>query len=193
MNGFDLQQLLQDFPLAATDLQEQQDGNQRSVEEELSMWSNMQFNFTDPNDPFLIATTSTATNDNTPLPSDLVIHKSPLLKFPGTGSSWSSDPSTAASSVCATTVTPQLPTFSAMQRKRREPIESEEDKRKRNSEASQRFRQRRKEKESTLIQTNQLLVDRNQKLEAKVAELQVEVGLLRGLLLDKTSSIPSTQ
>ncbi|KAI9236514.1 MAG: hypothetical protein BYD32DRAFT_347803, partial [Podila humilis] len=61
----------------------------------------------------------------------------------------------------------------------------EEDKRKRNTAASARFRQKKKLREQALEQTAREQTLRAEGLEARVKELEMEVRWLRGLIVEK--------
>jgi hypothetical protein len=70
------------------------------------------------------------------------------------------------------------------------PIEknpSEDDKRKRNTAASARFRVKKKMREQAMEKSLNEMTDKAKGLENKVNELQLEIKYLRGLLLEKES------
>ncbi|KAG0369577.1 hypothetical protein BC939DRAFT_268987 [Gamsiella multidivaricata] len=66
---------------------------------------------------------------------------------------------------------------------------AEEDKRRRNTAASARFRQKKKLREQTLEQTAREQTARAEALELKVRELEMEVRWLRGLIVEKDSRL----
>ncbi|GAA5855479.1 hypothetical protein JCM8547_007850 [Rhodosporidiobolus lusitaniae] len=66
----------------------------------------------------------------------------------------------------------------------------EEDKRRRNTAASARFRVKKKQREQALEQTAKELRDRVSALEKEVDALRTENGWLRGLVIDKTVEMP---
>lgn len=65
---------------------------------------------------------------------------------------------------------------------------AEEDKRRRNTAASARFRVKKKQREQQMEKTAKEMTDRVSSLEAKVAELESENKILRGLLTDKVGN-----
>ncbi|KAF9163663.1 hypothetical protein DFQ26_002284 [Actinomortierella ambigua] len=73
-------------------------------------------------------------------------------------------------------------------------IAAEEDKRRRNTAASARFRQKKKLREQALEQTAREQTTRAEALEMRVKELEMEVKWLRGLIVEKKSelSLPTT-
>jgi Basic region leucine zipper len=83
-------------------------------------------------------------------------------------------------------------------KRRPEPVASEEDKRRRNTEASARFRAKKKAREegmrvlilgtysnSAIANTAREMAAKVEMLEKKVAEQQMEIGWLRGLITDR--------
>lgn len=136
---------------------------QHNLEQELDIWSNVQFQFIEDPDQQLSATLqyideTQLLNQNIPY---YTTNNSPSLL------------STTNTSISATG------------RKKREPIESAEEKKKRNSEASARHRLKKKEREGLLQQENDLLAKKNAELEAKVSKLLLEVEFLKKLVLSK--------
>ncbi|KAF9975725.1 hypothetical protein BGZ73_000527 [Actinomortierella ambigua] len=73
-------------------------------------------------------------------------------------------------------------------------LAAEEDKRRRNTAASARFRQKKKLREQALEQTAREQTTRAETLEMRVKELEMEVKWLRGLIVEKKSelSLPAT-
>lgn len=74
---------------------------------------------------------------------------------------------------------------------------AEEDKRKRNTAASARFRIKKKMREQSMEKNVREMTEKSNGLEDRVRELELEVKWLRGLLIEKTSSetsdLPSSQ
>lgn len=68
---------------------------------------------------------------------------------------------------------------------------AEEDKRKRNTAASARFRIKKKMREQSMEKTVREMTEKSTGLEDRVRELELEVKWLRGLLIEKTSSEPT--
>ncbi|KAF9574090.1 hypothetical protein EC968_007482 [Mortierella alpina] len=68
-------------------------------------------------------------------------------------------------------------------------VAAEEDKRRRNTAASARFRQKKKLREQALEQTAREKTARAEALEARVRELEMEVRWLRGLIVEKDSRL----
>ncbi|KAG2198888.1 hypothetical protein INT47_010293 [Mucor saturninus] len=68
---------------------------------------------------------------------------------------------------------------------------AEEDKRKRNTAASARFRIKKKMREQSMEKTVREMTEKSSGLEDRVRELELEVKWLRGLLIEKTSSDPT--
>ncbi|KAF9116064.1 hypothetical protein BGX27_005093 [Mortierella sp. AM989] len=68
-------------------------------------------------------------------------------------------------------------------------LSPQEDKRRRNTAASARFRQKKKLREQALEQTAQEQTSRAEILEARVKELEMEVRWLRGLIVEKDSRL----
>ena len=64
-------------------------------------------------------------------------------------------------------------------------IEAEEDKRKRNQAASARFRQKKKQREQSLMETSREMQERSKKLEAENEGLKKENRFLKKLLVEK--------
>lgn len=65
---------------------------------------------------------------------------------------------------------------------------AEEDKRRRNTAASARFRVKKKQREQALEKDNKEMKDRMQQLEGKVHQLEMENKWLKGLITDKTGA-----
>lgn len=65
---------------------------------------------------------------------------------------------------------------------------AEEDKRKRNTAASARFRIKKKMREQSMEKTVREMTEKSSGLQDRVRELELEVKWLRGLLIEKTSS-----
>ncbi|KAK9704202.1 hypothetical protein K7432_010325 [Basidiobolus ranarum] len=68
-------------------------------------------------------------------------------------------------------------------------VAAEEDKRRRNTAASARFRIKKKLREQTLEKTAKEMTTRAELMEGKVKELEMEIKWLRGLLLEKNPSL----
>ncbi|KAI8597292.1 hypothetical protein EDD21DRAFT_311025 [Dissophora ornata] len=68
-------------------------------------------------------------------------------------------------------------------------VAAEEDKRRRNTAASARFRQKKKLREQALEQTAKEQTTRAEVLEARVRDLEMEVRWLRGLIVEKDSRL----
>ncbi|KAI8578304.1 hypothetical protein K450DRAFT_248198 [Umbelopsis ramanniana AG] len=64
---------------------------------------------------------------------------------------------------------------------------SEEDKRRRNTAASARFRVKKKQREQALEQTAKEMTDKADRLEGRVKELELEIKWLRSILIEKES------
>ncbi|KAI9008838.1 hypothetical protein CLU79DRAFT_505429 [Phycomyces nitens] len=96
---------------------------------------------------------------------------------------------------------PTNPTFgdhsAVMQKKPKEPIRKKsvekivaaEDKRKRNTAASARFRMKKKMKEHDLEKQTTEMIQKTEELEAHVRELEKEIKWLRELVVEKNSSL----
>ncbi|KAF2160361.1 hypothetical protein M409DRAFT_70519 [Zasmidium cellare ATCC 36951] len=67
-------------------------------------------------------------------------------------------------------------------------VAAEEDKRRRNTAASARFRVKKKQREQALEKDNKEMKDRVQQLEGKVQQLEMENKWLKGLITDKTDA-----
>ncbi len=65
-------------------------------------------------------------------------------------------------------------------------LEAEEDKRRRNTAASARFRVKKKQREQALDKTAKEMTDKAAKLEKKVAELEMENKWLKGLITERS-------
>ncbi|KAJ5963462.1 uncharacterized protein N7479_003338 [Penicillium vulpinum] len=65
---------------------------------------------------------------------------------------------------------------------------AEEDKRRRNTAASARFRVKKKQREAALEQTVKETTDKNEILEARVSQLELENNWLRGLIMEKNGA-----
>lgn len=65
---------------------------------------------------------------------------------------------------------------------------AEEDKRRRNTAASARFRVKKKQREAALEQTVKETTDKNDILEARVSQLELENHWLRGLIMEKNGA-----
>ncbi|KAK4867407.1 hypothetical protein LT330_000917 [Penicillium expansum] len=65
---------------------------------------------------------------------------------------------------------------------------AEEDKRRRNTAASARFRVKKKQREAALEQTVKETTDKNEILEARVSQLELENHWLRGLIMEKNGA-----
>lgn len=68
---------------------------------------------------------------------------------------------------------------------------AEEDKRKRNTAASARFRIKKKQREQTLEKTVRDMTEKSTGLENRVRELELEIKFLKGLLIEKDLSKPA--
>lgn len=68
-------------------------------------------------------------------------------------------------------------------------IAAEEDKRRRNTAASARFRIKKKQREQTLERTAREMTQKTELLEGRVRELEMEVKWLRGLIVEKDSRL----
>jgi hypothetical protein len=66
-------------------------------------------------------------------------------------------------------------------------VEAEEDKRRRNTAASARFRVKKKQREQALEKTAKDMTDKAHKLEKKVAELELENKWLKGLITERAT------
>lgn len=66
----------------------------------------------------------------------------------------------------------------------------EEDKRKRNTAASARFRIKKKQREQSMEKTVQEMTEKSTGLENRVKELELEIKFLRGLLIEKKQEEP---
>lgn len=67
-------------------------------------------------------------------------------------------------------------------------VAAEEDKRRRNTAASARFRVKKKQREQALEKDNKEMKDRVQQLEGKVQQLEMENKWLKGLITDKSEA-----
>lgn len=67
-------------------------------------------------------------------------------------------------------------------------VAAEEDKRRRNTAASARFRVKKKQREQALEKDNKEMKDRVQQLESKVQQLEMENKWLKGLITDKSEA-----
>jgi 4-diphosphocytidyl-2C-methyl-D-erythritol kinase len=67
-------------------------------------------------------------------------------------------------------------------------VEAEEDKRRRNTAASARFRVKKKQREQQLEKTAKDMTDKANKLEKRVHELELENKWLKGLITEKTGT-----
>jgi hypothetical protein len=67
-------------------------------------------------------------------------------------------------------------------------VEAEEDKRRRNTAASARFRVKKKQREQQLEKTAKEMTDKANKLEKRVHELELENKWLKGLITEKTGT-----
>ena len=67
---------------------------------------------------------------------------------------------------------------------------AEEDKRRRNTAASARFRVKKKQREQALEKDNKEMKERVQQLEGKVQQLEMENKWLKGLITDKADTKP---
>jgi acyl-CoA reductase-like NAD-dependent aldehyde dehydrogenase len=67
-------------------------------------------------------------------------------------------------------------------------VAAEEDKRRRNTAASARFRVKKKQREQALERTAKEMTDRAEKLEARITELEQENKFLRSLVVEKAGS-----
>ncbi|KAI8357792.1 hypothetical protein BD560DRAFT_356603, partial [Blakeslea trispora] len=65
---------------------------------------------------------------------------------------------------------------------------TEEEKRKRNTAASARFRIKKKQREQTMERTVKEMTEKSASLESRVKELELEIKFLRNLLIEKKSS-----
>ena len=72
-------------------------------------------------------------------------------------------------------------------------VPAEEDKRKRNTAASARFRIKKKMREQTMEKTVREMTEKSNGLEDRVKELELEIKWLRGLLIEKGTSAPVTK
>ena len=88
----------------------------------------------------------------------------------------------------ATITTPPEPSISLEEQTR---LAAEEDKRRRNTAASARFRVKKKQREANLEKTNKELNDRNSALQSKVTQLELENKWLKDLVIEKKGA--STQ
>lgn len=72
-------------------------------------------------------------------------------------------------------------------------VAAEEDKRRRNTAASARFRVKKKQREQALERTAKEMTDRVAQLESKIAQLEMENGWLKNLIMEKntTTTAPS--
>jgi len=72
-------------------------------------------------------------------------------------------------------------------------VAAEEDKRRRNTAASARFRVKKKQREQALERTAKEMTDRVAQLESKIAQLEMENGWLKNLIMEKntTATAPS--
>ncbi|KAI8602199.1 hypothetical protein EDD21DRAFT_287165, partial [Dissophora ornata] len=66
-------------------------------------------------------------------------------------------------------------------------LAAEEDKRRRNTAASARFRHKKRLREQILEKTAKEMTTRSELLEARVRELEMEIKWLRGLIVEKDS------
>lgn len=72
-------------------------------------------------------------------------------------------------------------------------VSAEDDKRRRNTAASARFRLKKKLREQALEQKSKELNENVEKLEARVKELEMEAKWLRALVLEKDPSLLNTK
>jgi uncharacterized small protein (DUF1192 family) len=71
-------------------------------------------------------------------------------------------------------------------------VAAEEDKRRRNTAASARFRVKKKQREQALEKTAKDMSDRVQQLEARIGQLETENAWLKGLITEKSAGKSST-
>jgi hypothetical protein len=70
---------------------------------------------------------------------------------------------------------------------------AEEDKRRRNTAASARFRVKKKQREAALEQTVKETNDKNEILQSRVSQLELENHWLRGLIMEKNGTDEQTE
>lgn len=79
----------------------------------------------------------------------------------------------------------QKPTVESMEQLSTDKAPAEEDKRRRNTAASARFRIKKKMREQSMEKTVREMTEKSSGLESRVRELELEIKWLRGLLIEK--------
>ncbi|OBZ89261.1 Transcription factor zip1 [Choanephora cucurbitarum] len=149
--------------------------SEESLNEELTLWANAQFTFdTEP---------GTATNDN--FKTQLLHTLNELVNPPNENRSTMTDHLDLMH-----TSPPIAPIINEKKRKEiDESTEAIEDKRRRNTAASARFRMKKKLKEQALERTAKEMTDKAEALEKRVLELEKEAKWLRALVVEKDPAL----